>query len=101
MTVLLSGMLDAHSGATRCRLRDLSRSGASLESDALLRSGDRVTFIRAALKVTGDVVWARGKRFGMRFDDPIRATDLLVQMSDSRHNQPPKSPAATCPFPSR
>lgn len=101
MTVLLSGMLDGAHGATSCRLRDLSRGGACLESDAVLRSGDRVTFIRAALKVTGNVVWARGRRFGMRFDNPIRATDLLVQMSESRRNRPPIAPAATFLFPSR
>ena len=94
MKVLLSGMLDSAHGAVPCLLRDLSRGGACLESQALVRDGERITFFRAALRVSGIVTWSQGNRFGMRFDDPIRATELLVQMSDSRRNHTVLSPVA-------
>jgi hypothetical protein len=39
---------------------------------------------RGSLRTQGKIMWSRGKRFGVRFEEPIRATELLVQMSQSR-----------------
>lgn len=87
MKVRLSGELRCARGAAECRIYDLSRGGACLDADAPHSVGEAVTFVRAGLSVSGTVAWARGKRFGLRFDAPIRATDLLVQMSQSRQAQ--------------
>lgn len=87
MKVLLSGELRSRRGAIGCRLRDISRRGACLDADRAHEVGETVTFHRAPLTVTGTIAWSSGKRFGMSFDEPIRATELFVQMSHSRKAQ--------------
>jgi hypothetical protein len=91
MKVLLSGELRDRHGAFACRIHDISRGGACMDADRPVQAGAIVTFERGGLKVEGAVAWSRGRRFGIRFDSPIRATELLVQMSHSRA-APPSRP---------
>lgn len=84
MKVLLTGEVSSRRGFFACRIVDISRGGACLDTDRAHEIGEQVSFSRGPLQVKGKVVWSRGKRFGVRFDDPIRATELLVQMSHSR-----------------
>jgi hypothetical protein len=86
MKVLLSGELRSRLGTFMCRVHDLSRGGACVEADMPHATGERVTFIRAGLEVKGTVGWSNGRRFGVIFDERIRATELLVQMSHSRQS---------------
>jgi hypothetical protein len=109
MKVLLTGELLGARGAVECRVHDISRGGACLDADRPMEVGETVTFRRGPLNASGKVVWSRGKRIGIAFAEPIRATDLFVQMSQSRKSsapgqqaQPaPISAAARTPFPSR
>jgi hypothetical protein len=105
MTVLLSGELRSRLGTSPCRIHDISRGGACLDADRTYAAGEKVTFVRGGLSVNGTVAWSRGRKFGITFDEPIRATDLLVQMSHSRSQaakpQPAVSAVARPPFPSR
>lgn len=105
MRVLLSGEVRSRRGAAACRIHDLSRGGACIEADAAHAVGESVTFARGGLKVVGRVAWSRGKRFGITFDERIRATELLVQMSHSRSSAAGRpalvSAFATPLFPSR
>jgi hypothetical protein len=84
MRVLLTGELASRRGEVACRIVDISRGGACLDADRAHEVGEDIAFRRGTLNAKGKVVWARGKRLGVRFDDPIRATELLVQMSHSR-----------------
>lgn len=84
MKLLLSGELHSAKGTVSCRVHDLSRSGACLEAEQRHEVGEAVRFCRGSLDATATISWARGGRFGIRFDTPIRATELLVQMSQSR-----------------
>jgi hypothetical protein len=72
------------SGTTRIQLRNLSRSGALAEALRPPAEGSSVTLARDDLLVQARVAWVEGMRFGLAFDEPIRATDLLVQLSRSR-----------------
>ncbi|HEY0116718.1 MAG TPA: PilZ domain-containing protein [Allosphingosinicella sp.] len=107
--VLLSGELRGMRGAVACRVHDISRGGACVDADQVHQVGESVTFHRGPLKVSGTIMWSRGKRFGLSFDEPIRATELFVQMSHSRKaagqsgpsGAQPLSAAARSPFPSR
>ena len=87
MKVLLAAELRTETGGTTCRIIDLSRSGACLELDGPVAIGSEVTLQRGAMRTRGQVVWLRGRRCGVRFEEQIRATDLLVQMSESRKSQ--------------
>ena|GEM_PF-6297657 len=103
MKVLLTGELSSRRGLVACRIVDISRGGACLDADRPHQIGEDISFRRGTLHAKGQVVWSRGKRFGISFDDPIRATELLVQMSHSRAAtqtvQPvPRLSAAPRPF---
>ena len=87
MAVALAAELRTESGSTSCRLVDLSRGGACLEIDSPVLRGREIVLHRGAMQAKGVVVWLRGDRCGVRFDKPIRANDLLVQMSQSRKSQ--------------
>lgn len=87
MAVALAAELRTESGSTSCRLVNLSRGGACVEVDSPILRGRQIVLHRGAMKAKGVVVWLRGDRCGVRFDQPIRATDLLVQMSQSRNSQ--------------
>ena len=78
-----------HSGptASRVQLRNLSRSGALGEALRPPQEGGRVMLARGELLVEADVMWVRGIRFGLRFREPLRATELLVQLSLSREGK--------------
>jgi hypothetical protein len=93
MKVLLTGELSSRRGTFSCRVVDISRGGACIDADRAHEEGEDVCFRRNGLQTRGRVVWSRGRRFGIRFDEPIRATELLVQMSHSRTAAQPGPPA--------
>jgi hypothetical protein len=66
------------------RLRDLSRGGALGECPFPPPPHSIVTLVRGALAIEARVAWAGRGRFGLEFARPIRATELLVQLSLSR-----------------
>jgi hypothetical protein len=43
-----------------------------------------VILVRGALTIEARVAWAGRSRFGLEFARPIRATELLIQLSLSR-----------------
>ena len=84
MKVLLSAELTVRGDRVACRIHDISRGGACLESEQPGRVGETIRLDRGSLAASGRISWVRGRRFGIMFDAPIRATELLVQMSHSR-----------------
>ena len=66
------------------RLRDLSRGGALGTCPSPPPVLSMVTLVRGALIVEARVAWSGRSRFGLQFAHPIRATDLLLQLSLSR-----------------
>lgn len=66
------------------RLRDLSRGGALGTCHCPPPVLSKVTLVRGALAIEARVAWAGRSRFGLEFASPIRATDLLVQLSLNR-----------------
>lgn len=98
MKVLLAGELRTPAGRVACRLLDISRGGACMDADQPQRVGAQVALTRGPLSVKGKVAWARGRRCGVQFEDPIRATDLFVQLSASRQG-PIKPQPVNVPMP--
>ena len=66
------------------RLCDLSRGGALGACPSPPPVLSIVTLVRGALIVEARVAWSGRGRFGLHFAHPIRATDLLIQLSLSR-----------------
>jgi hypothetical protein len=66
------------------RLRDLSRGGALGTCLRPPPALSKVILLRGALAIEARVAWARRGRVGLEFARPLRATELLVQLSLSR-----------------
>ena len=77
--VLRSGAL-----VTQVEIRDLSRGGALAEAIFPPARDSRVSLTREKLVVEARVVWTRSRRFGLRFEMPLKATELFVQLSHNR-----------------
>ena len=84
MTVLLSAEVETAFACFSARICDLSRHGLRALATRVVPVGTLLTVRRGKQSFTGIVMWSQGRQFGMRFDAPIRATDLLVQASHSR-----------------
>jgi hypothetical protein len=82
--VLLSAKLHTPAGVYDARLRDLSRHGALIESDAIVKSGKAVTFERGASRVPAVVAWVSGVRIGLQFDHPIDESELLIHIGRAK-----------------
>lgn len=65
-------------------LCDLSRNGALAQSSNPPHLGRAVILRCGDIECAAHVAWVEGRRFGMTFQSPIRATNLFVAMSWSR-----------------
>ena len=82
--LFLPASIRSGAGTSRVQLRNLSCSGAQAESLRPPPTGSSVTLTRDQLIIEARVAWVTGMRFGLSFADPIRTTDLLVQLSRGR-----------------
>jgi hypothetical protein len=82
--VRLTACLRTDAGTASLRLLELSRGGAPAEMHCPPAPGTRATLSRERMAVEGQVIWVRGARFGLAFDEPLRATELFFQLGRSR-----------------
>jgi len=80
----LQAVLRREAGILPVRLRNLSRGGALATCLFPPSALTPVTLVRGALAVEARVAWTGRGCFGLEFARPIRATDLLIQLSASR-----------------
>lgn len=71
---LLSVAANLPNGAAMFRVRDISGSGALLEGAPLPAVGQAITIHRHDCALAASVVWVRGNRCGIRFDQPVDVT---------------------------
>lgn len=80
VAVLRSAVIRSARGVDQGRVRNLSRSGAMLESSIPFRPGDVVTIDFGEGKLVSAVVrWSDEERFGVAFDEPIEIEQLTLQ----------------------
>lgn len=82
--VLLSAKLHTPVGVHDARLRDLSRTGALVESSALVKPGMDVTFERGDTRIAAKIAWSDGYRIGLAFEQPINEGELLVHIKRAK-----------------
>ena len=80
----LDGVLRGDAVDQPVRLIELSRGGASASCRRPPAPGAAMILVRGDLTIEARVAWAAGGRIGLAFAQPLRATQLLVQMSLSR-----------------
>ena len=82
--VELDAVLRRETGVLPVRLHNLSRGGALATCLFPPPAQSPVTLVRGDFSVEARVAWTGRGRFGLEFARPIRATDLLIQLSASR-----------------
>jgi hypothetical protein len=75
--VFLAAQVDSGAGRTDARIRDISTTGALLESDDPPRAGDNVRVECGTTVLEAHVVWVERGWFGVEFDTPLLVTRLV------------------------
>ena len=75
--VFLSAEYDAGSGPVEARIRDISNSGALLESATPTLAGSSVQVTCGGVRMSGQVVWVENGWFGVEFDQPLQLGTLV------------------------
>lgn len=83
-SVLLSARLQCGADSVAVRLRNISRTGARIESAVLPPVGSIVRFIRGDLAVSARVVWAGRTTLGLEFREAIDEKELLVGIGGTK-----------------
>ena len=89
--VLLSAAIVASWVSIPIKIRDLSSSGALIEAKELLLEGAEIIFRKGELRVSGRVVWTKGKQAGLAFAEPISPQALLRHIPAPRPRIQPDS----------
>ncbi len=75
--VLLSGMFQSLTTSYPVSVRNLSCTGASIECDAILRRGAEGVLATDQLDCLCRVIWSKGSRHGLKFDQPLHNSVVL------------------------
>jgi hypothetical protein len=75
--VFLSAQVDAGLGPVAARIRDISRTGALLESEFAPKGGETVEMTCGTTVLRARVAWADRGWFGVEFFTPLVAGDLV------------------------
>lgn len=81
--VFLSADYDSGSGPVEARIRDISTSGALLESAVAPAAGSDVQVTCGGAHMSGHVVWVENGWFGVEFNEPLQM-DALVDAAGSQ-----------------
>lgn len=69
--------MDSGAGPTPVHIRDISSSGALIETESSPKSGAEVRLTCGNTIVDGRVAWAEDNCFGLEFATPLLAGDLM------------------------
>jgi len=91
--VLLAAKVRGSHGEINVRLRNLSQTGALLETSAekIPPCGANAVFERGSTIVASKVAWVNGTRFGVQFNDPIEESEVLVHVGKQAYKPDPKA----------
>lgn len=82
--IFLAATLEIGKTAARCRIRNVTKSGALIESSSKVPVGTTLFVSRGTLGVAGEVKWSRESFFGMQFSAPIVVRDWLEEPFSSQ-----------------
>lgn len=75
--IFVVAALASAGGSWPVRIRNMSRSGALIEGAVLPPEGTPLRLSRGSLSVTGEIVWRRENKAGVRFDSAVAVADWL------------------------
>ena len=74
--VFLVAQVDSGSGPADARIRDISRSGALVQSDSPAEVGACVRLTCGEARISARVAWAEQGFFGLEFETPLLVGEL-------------------------
>ncbi len=77
--LLLTAQMEFVDGVRDVHLLNISALGAKLDCEQVPTHDERVTLICGGLRVSGSVAWIDQNRFGVSFDKPIDARQLIAR----------------------
>ena len=80
--VYMVAWLSGSNGWEEVRLRDISRSGALVETSEVPAVGSRVQLMRGGTRVGARVAWIDRTWFGVEFDRPLETGFLASQIGN-------------------
>jgi hypothetical protein len=75
-SAFLLAFIETDGGAWPVCLRNISTTGALIESEAGFVLGSKVVFRRAFAAVPAEIVWRRSGRFGLTFDSELAEEEV-------------------------
>jgi hypothetical protein len=95
---MLSALVGGSSAMATVKLRNLSTGGALVECDALPRKGASLQFERNGRLLGSQVMWAAGRLYGLRFEEPLQLDASLRPINEAKRHLPmvPKRPGLKC-----
>lgn len=86
-SMFLAAVLRAKSEQAPVKVRNMSATGAMLESVIVPKPDTEIHLVRGALAVRGTVVWSSSKRCGLRFSSEVSVKEWLASTSDKPQQQ--------------
>ena len=90
-TVMFTATVHSETSLKPVKVRNLSSKGALVEGEARPEKGATILFRRNGLLVRGEIVWAEGRRAGIRFHDPLSISSSLRRVSRPKPSSEPRS----------
>ena len=89
--VFLVAQVDSGSGPVEARIRDISRSGALLQSARTPQAGASVRLTCGGAHVDARVAWVEDDCFGLEFETPLLAGKLIDDSGSKLNVAAPRS----------
>lgn len=89
--VFLVAQVDSGSGPADARIRDISRSGALVQSDAPQQVGASVRVTCGGAQLDARVAWEDDGCFGLEFETPLLVASLIDQSGSKLQVSAPRS----------
>ena len=79
----MAASLNADGGSSPVNIRNMSPSGALIESAVLPEVGDRLLLKRGLLQAAGVIVWRDGRRAGVKLEAAICVADWMARHANA------------------
>ena len=97
--VMLAAKMETDAGEIPVVIRDISSSGARIDTPVSPEVGSHVTLRREAIAVAAEVRWRKDGRIGLLFAGSIDEAALLIPVSRTAPSLPAPPPASAAAGP--
>lgn len=97
VAVMLIAKLSCQNAQTICRIRNISATGARIETNLAVQIGQPMTLeLRSDLHMNGKIMWAKNGNAGIQFDTPIDVTRFLLRSESKIDRIKARAPRYDC-----